>query len=120
MDAVSNRMDQRVGGGGFLPTGSATLGDGTLVKDVFTELETLLTEYGYHKAWQDGWLREEDGAIVTAGYSYREVRVRRYLPGHKEREPEAVISILREAQLDKIEEFVRPVVQDWAEQRWVA
>jgi len=119
MDEVSNRMDKRVGGGGFAPQGTQ-LGDGTLVADVFKDLHQTLEHYGYHKAWQDGWLRSEDGAIITAGYSYREVRVRRYLPGHKEREPEAVISILRESQLDKVEDFVGPVVERWTEQRFVA
>jgi hypothetical protein len=107
-----SRSEQKVNGG--------TLADGTKVSDVFKYLAETLEEYGYHKAWNDGWLRDEDGAIVTCGYSYREVRVRRYLPGHKNGPAEAIIDIRRYEDPFKADNFVGPLASTWTEQRWVA
>lgn len=99
--------------GGFARPAGSTLGDGTVVAEVFDEIADTLTRAGYHKAWVDGWKRDTDGAIVTCGYSYREVRIRRYLPGHKEKSPQAIHNVRRFHDLDRIEAFVGPEVGWW-------
>jgi hypothetical protein len=91
----------------------AKLADGTEVDDVFDEIRRELDLSGYEKKWVDGWERSRDGAVVSCGYSYREVRVRRYLPGHKERSPQAVLDVKKEGDLAKLTRFVDPPAEDW-------
>lgn len=102
------------GSGGFATPGGSKLADGTEVRGVFLELEDALKRAGYAKTWVDGWKRGFDGAVVTAGYSYREVRVRRYVernaPG-----PQAIHDVKGYADLDPFEAFVGPPVGDWGD-----
>lgn len=103
------------GGGGFpkIRESGGTLADGTVVSEVFDEITELLEKLGYHKEWVDGWKRNTDGAIVTHGYTYREVRVRRYLPGHKEGPPQAVLSIKDGFDLDDLDRFIGSPSETW-------
>jgi hypothetical protein len=93
----------------------ATLNDGLTVADAFAAIEAALQAAGYHKAWADGWLRDADGAIVTTGYSYREVRVRRYLPGHKERAPQAIHNVRDYGDLALIDGFIGHPPEHWGD-----
>jgi len=95
------------GTGGFArPVTGGTLRDGLPVAEVFEEVAGVLQAAGYKKEWVDGWKRDRDGAVVTVGYSYREVRVRRYygrlVPGG----PQAVHNIRDYGGLQRIDEFI--------------
>lgn len=102
---MSGLSTNRGGSGGFpkAQTGG-TLADGTHVADVFDEIREKLTEAGYHQKWVDGWKRESDGAVVTHGYTYRQVRVSRF---EVHNGPEkAVLEILKAEHLDALPEFL--------------
>lgn len=109
----------RGGDGGFLPEQTdGTLADGTRVSEVFDEIAEVLEKQGYHREWVDGWLRDLDGAVVTHGYSYRQVRVKRYLPGHRNGPAEAVLDIQRADRLDSLLDFVGTHSELWPAQEW--
>lgn len=103
------------GTGGFAQPGGSKLADGTDVLETFAEVGRTLEGFGYHKAWVDGWQRNRDGAVVTVGYSYREVRVRRFIPGHTQGSPQAILNIRGHSDLQRIDEFVDPPVGTWGE-----
>lgn len=103
------------GGGGFprIRESGGTLADGTIVEDVFDEIRQALAKHGYHAKWVDGYLREEDGAVVTHGYTYRQVRVRRYLPGTRGGPPQAVLEIKDGFDLDDLDRFIGDLSENW-------
>lgn len=110
-----------IGGGFAAPTQTGgTLGDGTLVSEIFDEIRDLLYKSGYTQKWNDGWQRDTDGAIVTCGYTYRQVRIRRFRPGHdhQTRKADAIHDIVKGEHLDQVFEFVASGVEEWSSQDW--